>query len=446
MLTDVHVIDQKGFKNIVKLAIRGGTNVIILGPSGGGKTLIAMQASEEEKCRMVYINLAVLERTDFQGFPVVSQDKSLVSYATPDFLPFIDNGERDELRALNSVLSAISNDVAKKSLEKRINTLEDTINTKKLSAALPYLKGVLKDNEIKSLEYQIKAVLPEDDVPIVFLFDEIDKAATETTQTLLELLQFHSINGRKLNVKACILTGNLPDEHAQSAQISHAITKRCLTYKLQLEFSQWRDWAFRNCVHDLIIGFLTSNQEMLYKGPPDGDPTAYALPSPRTWTEAARALSMFDNDQELTSLSEEQAESLKLSLIAGSVGDTAAVKFANWYKYYRKLDPVISELVNKGIHPNTDKLQAQEVLIAAICACSKIRSYLKPNNDKEIRSVVKNVFGWIHKLSPDIQMGAARMSFGNDWDTVKKFNLAAITEFSNVFENIKKTLSNWDQK
>lgn len=452
MLTDVPVINQKSFKAITKLTIRSGGNVLVIGPSGGGKTFIAKQAAEEENCRLIYVNLSVLERTDFQGFPVISEDKALVSYATPDFLPFADTSTRDERISLTNLLNNLdANNKDNKPLlnwlEVRINDLDKKDKARTILNAAPWVAAKTESQAVidrfKQLLSEVRDSITKED-PIVVLFDEVDKALTETTQTLLEFLQFGSINGRKLNIRACILTGNLPDEHAHVNQISHAISKRCKTFQLELNFNQWREWAYQNNVYDHIIQYLSSEPTMLYKKAPDGDVTAYALPSPRTWTDAAESLSFFDSDSQTQKLPEEIKENLRIKIVAGCVGDTAAIKFNNWYKHYRKFDPIISSLIEDGQHPNTSHLTAQEVLIMAISATSKVYAELKPKNQKRIEKVTSNVYDWINTLPPDIKMGAIRLGFGGDAKTAQKYGLSHIESFKNAARSLKSKMDEHD--
>src|SRR5271165_4321936 len=85
----------------------------------------------------------------------------------------------------------------------------------------------------------------------VILFDEIDKAPSETTAPLLEILSNKTINGKPVNVASCLLTGNLFNEGAYSNMISSAILDRTAKYILQYDFDCWLDWAKLNNVHDL---------------------------------------------------------------------------------------------------------------------------------------------------------------------------------------------------
>jgi hypothetical protein len=457
MLTGVPTINQAEFKTLIHFGIRSGKNILVLGPSGGGKTLMANQACQEEGCRMVYINLSVLERTDFQGFPVPSEDGKRTRYATPSYLEFKDSVTHDAKTALGNLVSLVGDEMGEELKDKisaKIKSLEKRDNAQALVEASPYLdtifdnknKEAAKDKDVAKAKESLKLLINsykdilEEDEPIVFLFDEADKASTETCQTLLELLQFHSINGRKLNIKACILTGNLPDEHAHVNNISHAITKRCLTFRLDIDFKLWRSWAFENNVNLSIVQFLSAESSFLYKSAPDNDPTAYALPSPRTWVEAGSTIDHLQSDKMFLGMSEDVQADLMYKIVSGSVGDLAGTKFKAWYIHYRKFDPVVNELVDNGKHPDLSNLSASDILVLALSACNRVYQEVKPNNKKKMEKIIKNVYPWIASIPEDHQIGAVRLSFGGDWEKITKYGLVEIPEFYEVFEKITKKL------
>lgn len=444
MLTDVPQINQKDFKTLVRTAIRCGTNILIIGPSGGGKTLIAKEVADEENSDLIYINLAVLERTDFQGFPVLSEDKSMVSYATPDYLPFSDSKFKIDIKKLEDLkLLVADNPTVMREIDAKITDLKN----KQYLASVASAKSMIETERFKAeIEKIVSSKSGASDRPITFLFDEADKAATETTQTLLELLQFGSINGRKLNVKACILTGNLPDEHAHVSQISHAITKRCSTYVMNIDFQVWREWAFKNGVHDHIVQFLSNEPGLLYKKAPDGDVTAYALPSPRTWVMASDMIHKMESDDYFRKMPDHKLDELKMTIIAGNVGDTAAAKYRAWYNHYRKWDPAIQELIEQGKHPDFSNAGSAEQLIVAIAACSKVYAELKPNNEKKIKQIAKNVYSWLVTQPDDIAHGSIRISFGGDFKSAYTYGLSKIPEAIAAFKKIQETLDSYEEK
>jgi len=456
MLTDVPTVDQKSLLELFRFSVLSGSNTLILGPSGGGKTFMALQVAEEMGCHLIYINLSVLERTDFQGMPVISQDRQTVAYATPDFLPFNDVKMKHELGYFN-LLRQFTNDerftkflTSKKmdvtkliaNIDTRLDQITSIGELKKLKEHVSFstkLKEFGDFDKILSQYLDELNVAELTEKPIVFLFDEVDKASHEVLQTLLEFLQFHSVNGRKMNIKGCILTGNLPDEFANSSQISHAITKRCMTYKLDLNFNQWREWAFSNNIHEYIIAFLTAHPDYLYKKAPDNDPTAYALPSPRTWSSASDGIRLLESNERYIKNSDLKRE-LMILIVAGNVGQVAAVTFNNWITHFSDLDPIVHELMENGKFPNVDKLNMSELFICALSSCGKIYANLKPNNQDNIKKYCKNVFRWISTLADDVQMGSIRLSFGGNFDIIKEYSLQDIPEFTEVFKSLKKIM------
>lgn len=452
MLTHVPTIDQKTFKDLVKLSIRCNSNILIIGPSGGGKTIIAQEACSEENCRLIYINLSVLERTDFQGFPVLDDDKQTVRYATPSYLPFSDASSRQAREVLLKAKGSINDASLLKAVEDELKVLDEKDKVKSLSDLKDYFaqkKGEKVEKHVATATDALTKLLDKESISIsenekiVILFDEVDKAATETAQTLLEFLQFGSINGRKLNVRACILTGNLPDEHAHTNQISHAITKRCSTYRLDLDFELWRSWAFKNGVHEYVVQFLTTESTLLYNKAPDGDPTAYALPSPRTWTHASDILNKMDEDEFFSRMPGDRKSEVQHMVIAGNVGELAANKFAVWYNHYRKWDSAVRELVENGKNPNIKGVSCQEQLVVALAAAAKVYVELKPNNEKKIEKYTKNVYSWLADQTEDVQHAAIKITFGGDMELIRKYKLASIEEFTSVFKKINKKLKEY---
>jgi MoxR-like ATPase len=443
MLTDVPVINQESFKNITQFTIRNGGNILVLGPSGGGKTKIAQQAAKEEGCELIYINLAVLERTDFQGFPVISDDKKYVNYAVPEFLPFNDV---KNLSNINNISLVLKNAKEGSQLHKNLSTFLSGLTVKSkndnLTESIYNIKELVPDNIRNDKDFISLLVETSPTRPVVILFDEVDKALPETNQILLELLQFSSINGRKLNIKACILTGNLPDEHAHVNQISHAISKRCKTFKLDISFNIWQTWAIKNNIHTNVVQFLSSDPKMLNVPAPDGDTTAYAMPSPRTWEYVSDTLYSLEKEKYTP---KNDDDILLLKLISGSIGDIAATKYSNWFKYYKKYDPIINDLITNGTHPNTTNLSEQNCLVLGVSACSKLYNSLnKTNTDEDIKKIVNNVFNWLTTLNENIQIGSIRLSFGGDYSICETYNLTEIDSFKNVFIKVKEKMQEFD--
>lgn len=76
------------YRNI-KHAIRTGSNILVFGPAGIGKTEIAIQMAKEMGFKHTYLNLSVLESPDLVGIPYVddSSGRYVTKFAQPELFP-----------------------------------------------------------------------------------------------------------------------------------------------------------------------------------------------------------------------------------------------------------------------------------------------------------------------------------------------------------------------
>lgn len=305
----------------------------------------------------------------------------------------------------------------------------------------PDLNGLpMIDPVTKLSEYATPKFLPikgTRERGVVLIVDEIDKAKPELQNPMLELFQFRSINGRALDIHSIIATGNLPEEGAFSLPVSHALTNRCMVYKVESAFEPWQQWAVDANVNGLIVGFLSKNQEYLLMPPPEGDDTAYCHPSPRAWTMAAR-----DLDRVMR-----ETVDFQTMLVAGRVGQGAAVKFRVWLDHYRHIEPIIDKLVKEGVRPNIDQMTVDRIMVCAIAGCNAISQQCRDvptgaeraKREEKILKTTKNVFGWLGEIPPDFAIGAVKsvlsMKMIQDW------KLTRVPELMATYVKIRKSLN-----
>lgn len=215
----------------------------------------------------------------------------------------------------------------------------------------------------------------------VLLLDEVDKAEHEITAPLLEILQFRTVNGIKINCAAVILTGNLPEEHTFSNEISSALLGRCAKYKLIFDFEKWLIWARANGVHDLILGFLQANPQ--YACSPLDTAGQYAAPSPRGWTLASSAL-----------IAARQIKLLDVetitNIISGFVGYSIGLQFKTWYSHFRQFEPAILSILETGsCSIDYAELTPIEKMVFVITACNlaKLRFIAESKKKPQYQSV-----------------------------------------------------------
>ena len=368
-LTQIYEVNQETSKDLYKHTIQGGTNMIIFGPAGGGKTEMAIQAVAEAGYKHIYVDLSVLEAPDFIGLPTIGLTPSggkFVEYAAPEFMPCTD-------------------------------------------------------------------MQADDTAPVVMIFDELDKSKPELQNPLLEVFQFRSVNGRKLNVKAILSTGNLPDEGAFSQPVSHALTNRCAVYKMAVDFDSWQSWAVADGVNPLVVGFLSRNPEQLLMAPPEGDPTAYCHASPRAWTLAAR-------DLDAASMKEVEFQTM---LVSGRVGTGAAANFRVWLDHYRHIEPYVDRLVKDGKNP--PDMSIDKLIVCAISATGAIAKETrtqkgngKKRDQDKVHKITGHVMKWLSKTPSEIQIAAVKNSL--DMDLIRDYNLTKAPGFMDVINKTRNVL------
>lgn len=247
--------------------------------------------------------------------------------------------------------------------------------------------NLLNDSDIVSFKspYFLPTLLAGAKPDSIILFDEVDKAPSETTGPLLELLRTRTMNGKPVNVAACLLTGNLHNEGAHSKVISSALLDRTSKYVLQFNIEKWFDWCKVNGVHDLIMGFLTKQPEFACG---EVETSTYASPSPRGWVMVSDAL------YKANKLRISDTETI-VAIVSGFVGLEAGARFSLWYQYYKSFEPKILSLIENGINPiDLDKFSPSETFIFCISLCHIVKSKIissknKQRNIKYIETVCK---------------------------------------------------------
>ncbi len=239
---------------------------------------------------------------------------------------------------------------------------------------------------------------------VVLLVDELDKADSDLQNPMLELFQFRKTNGTPLRIHSIVATANLPDEGAFSKPISHALTNRCMTYKLNVDFDAWMKWAASVSLNPVITGFLVKNQHYLSKPSCKDDPTAYCSPSPRSWGKAASNL---DAIQEMGKFDSTFAQ----EIVSGYVGAQAAIELKVWIDYYVDLLPVFDGYMGGEIKleeiglKKIDKIFVFTNMISQHLYLSALKG-----NAKDVDLCVD----WLESVDKEIKVSALRTYYDKD--------------------------------
>lgn len=214
---------------------------------------------------------------------------------------------------------------------------------------------------------QFYEAMMEGDVPCVALLDEVDKADTSLWAPLLELTQFHSINGKKLkNLHSIIMTGNLLSEGG--ARPSLPLLDRSEKYLAEADASSWLEWAGKSGhIHPSITAYITDHPKDLF-GAVDPE-ERYADPSPRGWHGASELL--FKGEEKKWS------SSLLNKKVCGRVGKDAGIKYSHYYEHYQQLLPLVEDIfLGKDVSERYAQFEPTKRLVACMIACARLANQL----------------------------------------------------------------------
>lgn len=385
MLTGVHEIDIETYEQFLDMVCLKGGNLLVIGQAGIGKTEIPYQRAAKHGLDVVYWNLATQEAPDLVGLQIIKEDNGVevVRYASPEHMP-------------------------------------------------------------------VRERFPK---PVIVIVDELDKCKSELQNPLLEIFQSvqngegGTLNGRKLNIRGIVSTGNLPDEGAFSKPISHPLTNRSMTYKLTSSADAWQAWAVGAGVNPLVIAFVSKHSEYLSMKPVVGDPTAYTRGSPRAWTHAARDLNKVAEmkaEGKLTFSTVDQEIAFQTMTIAGRVGEAPAVKFRVWLEYSKKVEPLVQKLVKEGQLPTDrelDQMEAAETIVYCIDSTREIVNAAKKGKDqaeqrKEVHRVANNVAKLLKIVPPENQIASIKSVLESQF--VKDMDLTKCPDLMQVYTKVRK--------
>jgi hypothetical protein len=158
-------------------------------------------------------------------------------------------------------------------------------------------------------------------------FDEINQGSEQVLKAFFEVVYDRSASGTPLSDHLCIVAaGNLGGNY-NNADIPPALTDRFTAGFLVIDAQDWLEWATKEGLDPLILGFVKSNPSVNFNVKLKGGQASDKLPTPRSMSQLSRSLQKIyrdyyhvESDGENTSFSEEpmmQAMARKAAQVCG---------------------------------------------------------------------------------------------------------------------------------
>jgi hypothetical protein len=132
------------------------------------------------------------------------------------------------------------------------------------------------------------------------------------------------------------------------------LANRFIHQELKTDFAIWQEWATQNKVHKDVVGYLSFAKQDLYDF--DSKSSSRAFATPRTWSFVSELLQDEDLDDETAT-----------NLIAGTVGEGLAVKFAAHRKIAGKMPKPEDILSGKVTKLEVKEVSAMYSLVISMC-------------------------------------------------------------------------------
>lgn len=225
------------------------------------------------------------------------------------------------------------------------------------------LKGIpFADMDAKIARWLRAEYLPPEDYdkPLLLFFDELNNSPSTLQNAVMNMLLRRNLNGYKIPSQTRMIgAGNILSDDCYTYRLSPALRTRLINIDVEISFEDWKQWAYRNNINPLVIGFHNyRNGELLYNYK-SGMNIDKPFACPRTWKYVSDFMNM-------KGLSDE----IMYDTIRGTIGEGAATEFHGYCKVYGSLpDPEDILLKGKNIVPKESNVMY--ALISALINCVK---------------------------------------------------------------------------
>jgi len=167
--------------------------------------------------------------------------------------------------------------------------------------------------------------LPSDpDSRGILFLDEINTAPPAVQASAYQLILDRKVGEYELpRGWSIIAAGNRENDRGIVYRMPPPLANRFVHFEMEVDFDDWKAWAYSAKIESAIIGYLTYDKSMLFTFDPTSNEKAFA--TPRSWEYVDSIVkSGIDTD-------------LILDSISGAVGREAAVGYSSFKKVMKQL-------------------------------------------------------------------------------------------------------------
>jgi hypothetical protein len=190
----------------------------------------------------------------------------------------------------------------------------------------------------------------------ILFFDELNAAPPLVQASLYQLTLDRRVGEYILPDKWRILAaGNRAEDSSLTFRMPAALSNRFVHLDFEVDFDDWRKWAIDHDIHPLVLGFLSTRQELLF----NMDHSDKGFPTPRSWEMVSDIIATLG-----------QAKDAQ-DILIGTVGEAAAIEFMGYCDNALSEDAIKAILGDPENAPLPEKLGDQYALISYVTSAVK---------------------------------------------------------------------------
>jgi hypothetical protein len=170
-----------------------------------------------------------------------------------------------------------------------------------------------------------------DSKPGILFFDELNAAPPLVQASLYQLTLDRRIGEYFLPEGwSIVAAGNRSEDKSIVFRMPSALSNRFIHVDFEVDYDDWRTWAYSAGVHPTVIGFLGLRRELLH----DMRSTDRAFPTPRSWEMASAAIKQFNGVKEC------------MDVLVGTVGEGPAIELRKFSERAMTLEQIQAVLAD----------------------------------------------------------------------------------------------------
>ncbi len=204
---------------------------------------------------------------------------------------------------------------------------------------------------------------------ILFL-DEINTAPPSVQASAYQLILDRKIGDYTLPSGWSIISaGNRENDRGVIYKMPPPLANRFVHFEMEVDFEDWKSWAYKNSIDSSIIAFLSYDKSMLFRF--DATSSQKSFATPRSWD--------FVN----TILKSKLEENLLLESISGAIGKEVGVAFMSFRKVMKDLPP-LEDILNGNLKSIESTDDTKIMMAISIGLVNLLRDNLSMENIENI--------------------------------------------------------------